>query len=161
MGRFIYKRNSQFKFLGKHCVNYKKYRLNKNSGLKVAPHPKKLPTFGLMAQRIFPTEKRTHIAIEWVAFFCQRIAAHFFYLTPDTSFGALFSLQNTPRESMPTKSITATSPENTPFVGRHHLVVLIPEPPLCYHRFFLGFLLSSKSPSQNNESHTHYSKQHS
>ena len=98
MGRFIYKRNSQFKFLGKHCVNYKKYRLNKNSGLKVAPHPKKLPTFGLMAQRIFPTEKRTHIAIEWVAFFCQRIAAHFFYLTPDTSFRALFSLPNTPRE---------------------------------------------------------------
>ena len=90
---------------------------------------------------------------------CRRVTTHFVYLTPDSSFGVLLSLQTTPRGRMPSKSTIPTSPENPPVVGRRHSVVFIPETPLCFHRFFLGFFLYSKSRSGNHGSYTHSARQ--
>ena len=118
-----------------------------------ATNPKRLPTVGPIALRFSSSEKRTDVAYKLVCF------PPITYLPPDASFGALLSLQNTPRDSMPSESTTSTSPENPPVVDRPHSVVFKPETPRFFHRFFSGFFLSSKAPSRNQGSYTHCARQ--
>ena len=97
---------------------------------------------------VFCPQKRELVSpLNW-SIACWVVTTPFFYLTPAASFGALFSLQTIP-----------TSPENPPVLGRHHSVVFIPETPLCFHRFFLGFFLSSKHLPQDLGNYTHSTRQ--